>query len=234
MLVHSRTMAPTSGVAADELPRPVHHVLSRKLDVELVLVVQDDAGELPAVFGSRDRCVERSSREGEVLLGERSPRNGEDAGPFPGREQSFDGRYLHERRSGDRHPAGARQLRLMEGEEAAARGEPVRADANEALPRLHEGVEETGCPLPYHPVRGGVAHDPVEHREGPGVRVPDVARNAGEAGLQHQDADACAVDRFAASLRRSHDWLPLTCCPSSGTWNGHLEADSRRGRRTGC
>ena len=81
MLVHSRTMAPDLGVAADEFPRPVHHVLSRKLDVELVLVVQDDAGELPAVFGSRDRCVERSAREGEVLLGEGSPRNGEDAGP---------------------------------------------------------------------------------------------------------------------------------------------------------
>ena len=140
-----------------------------------------------------------------MLLGERGPRDGEDAGPPAGWEQGLDRRDLHERRGCDRCPAGARERRLMECEEAATRGEAVRAEVHQFLPRLHESIQKPGCPPPHDPIRGRFAHHPIEHREGPGSRVADIARDAREPRFEHQDPDARPVDRLPPLPHRAHD-----------------------------
>ena len=90
MLVHSSTRAPTSGWSSTSLRAPSTTSCRARSTSSSSLVAQDDAGELPAVVGAPDRGVEGGAGEGEVLLGERGPRDGEDAGPPAGREQGLD------------------------------------------------------------------------------------------------------------------------------------------------
>jgi hypothetical protein len=82
---------------------------------------------------------------------ERRGADGEDADLPPGRQEALDERHLHQARGRDRHADMARNVLLVDREEAAIGGDPVGSEVDELARRGQEVVEQA---------RGALGHDP--------------------------------------------------------------------------
>ena len=84
--------------------------------------------------------------------------------------------------------------------DAAGGGDPVTAHLDQIAACFDEIVHQGARILLDGTVWRGPAHHAILQRKGKALGMPDIARDAGKACLQHQDTDACAINRFAASL----------------------------------
>src|SRR5688572_23405642 len=87
-----------------------------------------------------------------------------------------------------------RKLLLVEREKAAGRRDAIDALGDQLVRRVGEALEQVAIVQRVdHLVRHRAAHDLVLHRERPGLRIADVAVEALETCIEHQDADRYAV-----------------------------------------
>lgn len=89
---------------------------------------------------------------------------------------------------------------VLEQHEEPASG----SDHRDARPlQLQGGLDERLKPLvaaqlSYDRPRRSILNDSVHDGKGPCAGVPDIARDAGKASIQHEDAEREAVDIFPA------------------------------------
>src|SRR5579872_3361339 len=73
------------------------------------------------------------------------------------------------------------------------------AQAHQFVGRLDEVRKQASRALQYDLLRRGALHHAIEHGERPRRRVTHVAGNAWKAGFQHQNAQRRAIERLAAT-----------------------------------
>ena len=123
--------------------------------------------------------------------------------PAP-RQNAFHHRHLQERAGRNRHRAMSGKLPLVQGEKAAGCRNAVDAAPNQLVGCRLERVEHVRPLGSGDLVRRSTSHDAVLHGKRPGSRVADVAVEALECGIEHQDADG---DPVIGALTVRHGWL---------------------------
>ena len=100
------------------------------------------------------------------------------------------------------------QFALEQGQETAVRGDGGNAVGYQVGRSVQERLQQTLRLVKHDAVGTGAAHNPILHREWPSQCITHVARNTGEAGIQHQDAYRGPIDRLSAACHRHARSLP--------------------------
>jgi hypothetical protein len=123
---------------------------------------------------------------------------GENADTPAFRQDALHERDLQQAGGRDRHRTVRDELRVQNGEKAAARGYAVDAKSHQFIGRAQEQVQHAVGVRLDDAVGCGAAHHGELHGKAPGGRIADVAWQALKSRIQHHDADADAVYRLAA------------------------------------
>ena len=116
-------------------------------------------------------------------------REGEHAEPLA-RRQQLQQRRDHQQRTGrDRHGEARRKLGLIEHEKAAAGGDRIRAARDQPLAGRDEVIDQRRRLRGHDLVDGRAAHDLEQRRLAVALRIADIADEAREARVEHQDAE---------------------------------------------
>ena len=130
--------------------------------------------------------------------------------PPSGREHPVHEGHQQQARRQDGHTHGGRQLLLVLHEEAAVGRDGPHALALELARAVHEGRQESGRATPDDEIGGRARDTVVPHGERERGGVAHVTRDAGKAGVEHQDADRepVLVEAAPYPARRGHPRCP--------------------------
>ena len=171
-----------------------HDLQHRIVGIELGLVFEQAALERAAGRDAFDRRRDIGARGAQVVGAQRRCVDRHDARALQlGQQQQA--------RRPHRHVERSLQFALPQHEEAAARRDGVDAFAQQRLPRLDERREQRDVTLVHHAPRRSAAHHRMAHRDVERRRMADVAAQAREPRVEHQDAEGLhgdASERAAA------------------------------------
>ena len=185
-------------MARDEPVAGRQDVALRGGDIEPLLVIDHDPAELAAIIGADHRRLGIGPGRPHMLHAQMRSAYRQDADALAGRQHTFDERNLHQARGRNRHPDMGGDFPLIKRQEPAGRRDAVGAEANQFVRGGEEFIQQALGPFAYDAARRGAGHNLVKDRKRPGLGGPHVDGNAREPRLQHQDADARAVQRLPA------------------------------------